>query len=326
MWLVFCVPAVYALQLTAPSSLRITTPEHAARKEAAGEALLELDHTSRQLWNVHVDHPGGKRICKMGNVEILETQDGSDQRTMVFANEEKSAVEAVVECEGTERCADDCSPCPCTAKMDDPSRLGTSYHRVIASQLSALCADAAGTSSRVLLVGLGGSVLTQYLADNCPSMKIDVFEISPDVVSAAQSFFGLRECEANNPGRIGVSTVDAAVGLSQLSNGGEGLMLADGFANGTDAYDAVVIDCFVGEGKIPDACRSRETLEMVRGVLRPGGALLQNAWGRSLQLPVVATDFEKLTEDYLSVFSQFEDVHVPMPPKIDFVHILKGVK
>merc|ERR1719421_348005 len=117
--------------------------------------------------------------------------------------------------------------------MDEPSRLGTSYHRVIASQLSAVCEQ----PSRVLLVGLGGSVLTQYLADNCPKMNIDVFEISPDVVSAAQNFFGLRECEERNPGRIGVSTVDAAFGLSQLASGGEGLELADGFVNGTDTYD-----------------------------------------------------------------------------------------
>lgn len=316
----FCVPFVLnALQLAAPSPTQVLDT---VVRSSDNHVFLELDSTSRHIWNKHVNHPGGRRICKIGNVEILETQTGTDERTMVFANEEKSAVEAVVECEGEGRCAADCTPCACTAKMDDPSRLGTSYHRVIASQLSSVCME----SSRVLLVGLGGSVLTQYLADNCPEMKIDVFEISPDVVSAAQSFFGLRECREQNPGRIGVSTVDAAVGLSQLSSGGEGLELADGFANGTDAYDAVVIDCFVGEGKIPDACRSRDSLELVRGVLRNGGSLLQNAWGRSLQLPVVAEDFSRLTEDYQSVFSQFEDLHVPMPPQVDFVHILKGTK
>jgi SAM-dependent methyltransferase len=286
---------------------------------------LALESTSRRLWNVGVNHPGGRRICKIGNVEILETSAGADQRTMLFANEEHSAVVAVVECEGAseERCATDCTPCPCAAKMDGPSRLGTNYHRVIAGQLNGLCS---ADSSRVLLVGLGGSVLTQYLADNCRQMKIDVFEISPDVVSAAQSFFGLRECQELNPGRIGVSTVDAAVGLSQLASGGEGLELADGFVNGTDAYDAVVIDCFVGQGKIPDACRTRETLETVRGILRPGGLLLQNAWGRSLQLAEVAEDFSQLTADYRDVFAHFEDLHVPMPANVDFVHILEGIK
>jgi spermidine synthase len=123
-----------------------------------------------------------------------------------------------------------------------------------------------------------------------------------------------------------VSTVDAAVGLSQLSSGGEGLSLAAGFGNGTDAYDAVVIDCFVGQGKIPDACRTRETLETVRGILRPGGLFLQNVWGRSLQLAEVAEDFSQLTADYRDVFAHFEDLHVPMPANVDFVHILEGIK
>jgi SAM-dependent methyltransferase len=320
MWLFLGVLEAAALQLTAPAQRSALAPNG-----VGDHVFLALNSASGKLWNVKpvVNHPGGRRICKMGNVEVLETSAGSDRRTMVFANEEKSAVEAVVECEGDGRCEADCTPCACTARMESPARLGTNYHRVIATQLATLCG---GGSSRVLLVGLGGSVLTQYLADNCPEMRIDVFEISPDVVEAAQSFFGLRECREQNPGRIGVSTVDAAVGLSELAAGGQGLELAEGFVNGTDAYDAVVIDCFVGEGKIPDACRSRETLDKVRGILRPGGSLLQNAWGRSLQLPEVEQDFSTLTEDYRSAFSQFEDLHVPMPPQVDFVHILKGTK
>jgi spermidine synthase len=196
---------------------------------------------------------------------------------------------------------------------------------VINTRLVPLC----GEPSRVLLVGLGGSVLTQYLADNCPDMKIDNFEISADVVQAAQDFFGLRETQERNPGRVAVSTVDAAEGLTELANGGAGLTLADGLdaSNGThDAYDAVVVDCFVGQGKIPDACRSRDTLELVRTVLKPGGMLLQNSWGRSPQLPEVEEDFSALTADYQSVFSKFESLHVPEPPSVDFVHILVGTK
>jgi spermidine synthase len=98
------------------------------------------------------------------------------------------------------------------------------------------------------------------------------------------------------------------------------------FVKGNEAYDAVVIYCFVGQGKIPDACRTRETLETVRGILRPGGLLLQNAWGRSLQLAEVAEDFSQLTADYRDVFAHFEDLHVPMPANVDFVHILEGIK
>ena len=75
-----------------------------------------------------------------------------------------------------------------------------------------------------------------------------------------------------------------------------------------------------------DACRSRETLESVRTVLRPEGILLQNVWDRSNTLPEVAHDFVELTIDYKTVFPQFEDLRVPMPPGADIVHILKGTK
>ena len=187
---------------------------------------------------------------------------------MVFANSEHSAVEATVECDGAESCAADCTPCPCNAKMDGPASLGSDTNRVINSRLGPACA---APSSRVLLIGLGGSVLTQYLAANCPEMKIDNFEINPDVVAAARDFFGLRETQERNPGRVAVATVDAAVGLADLTSGGGGLELAEGFETGAEAYDAVVIDCFVGQGKIPDACRSRETLDHVRAVRRYGG-------------------------------------------------------
>merc|ERR1719313_2802470 len=246
-----------------------------------------------------------------------------DRRTMVFANSEHSAVEAVLECDSADTsCAADCTPCPCSAKMDGPERLGTPTNRVINTRLVKLCEK----PSRVLLIGLGGSVLTQYLAANCPEMKLDNFEINQDVVDAAENFFGLKETQERNPGRVAVSTVDAAEGLADLTNGGAGLQLADGFTQGAEAYDAVVIDCFVGQGKIPDACRSRETLDHVRAVLRPGGALLQNAWARSPQLPEVERDYSTLTQDYRSVFSKFESLRVPKPAQIDFVNILVGTK
>ena len=70
-------------------------------------------------------------------------------------------------------------------------------------------------------------------------------------------------CKTDDPKRNEFRCT-APSGGSNGRAGARGLELAEGFVNGTDAYDAVVIDCFVGEGKIPDACRSRETLDKVR--------------------------------------------------------------
>ena len=43
-------------------------------------------------------------------------------------------------------------------------------------------------------------------------------------------------------------------------------------------------------GKIPEACRSRATLENARAVLKPQGQLLQNAWDASKTFPEAPPD------------------------------------
>jgi spermidine synthase len=246
-----------------------------------------------------------------------------DERGLRFANEESSGMEAIVECEPAEPCAISCTPCACDPKMESPSQLGTEYHRVINQQLEPLCKR----KSRVLMVGLGGAVLLQYLAKNCPQMSIDAFELSKDVVAAAQNFFGLSLTQERAAGRVAVDVLDGAAGLAHLAKGhGSTLRLADGVA-GPGAYDAVVVDCFSGAGKIPEACRSRATLENARAVLKPQGQLLQNAWDASKTFPEVPEDFAELRADYRDLFRGFQDLRVHMPPSIDIgVHILVGTK
>jgi spermidine synthase len=264
--------------------------------------------------------PRGHKICQVGNVEILQR---GDERGLRFANEERSGMEAIVECEPVEPCAISCTPCACDPKMESPSQLGTEYHRVINQQLEPLCKR----KSRVLMIGLGGAVLLQYLAKNCPQMSIDAFEINKNVVTAAQNFFGLALTQERAAGRVSVSVLDGAVGLAHLlAKDHSDLRLAAGVA-GPGAYDAVVIDCFSGAGKIPEACRSRATLEDARAVLKPHGQLLQNAWDASKTFPEVPEEFAALRADYQEVFQGFQDRHVEMPPSIDIgVHILVGTK
>ena len=42
--------------------------------------------------------------------------------------------------------------------------------------------------------------------------------------------------------------------------------------------------------------------------------------------PEVVHDYMALTIDYQQLFAKYEDLLVPMPPGLEFLHILKGVK
>ena len=50
-------------------------------------------------------------------------------------------------------------------------------------QLGARCSK---ESTRVLMLGLGGGELSQYLLHNCPGMRVDAVELNADVISLAR--------------------------------------------------------------------------------------------------------------------------------------------
>ena len=102
--------------------------------------------TSLRIWNLAAIP--GRLICQIGQVMIYAADpdqmrlDQTFQRTMVFESERGMAVESVVTCDRTSpHCFPDCHPCPCKAKVDDPSLLWSEYHRVITRELEPLCLD-----------------------------------------------------------------------------------------------------------------------------------------------------------------------------------------
>lgn len=245
-------------------------------------------------------------LCQVGKVRVLLGEGNS--RLLQFGDE--CATETEVVCKGTldreSSCQSDCGSCPCD--FDADAKLSASYMRTMFGSMEKLCSSADET--RVLVVGLGGGEFSQYLLHKCPNTRVDAIELSEDVISAARSYFGLKQAEDAFGDRLNVEQADALAALQLRDEG---------------SYDAVVIDCFAGGGIVPESCRSREFAESVRRVLKPSGALLQNMWRMSPGHPRVSSDFKETMATYKDVFQgSVEDIRVPMPIDIDFVSMIKA--
>lgn len=107
----------------------------------------------------------------------------------------------------------------------------------------------------VLCIGMGVGVVPMEFARE--GVRVDVVEINPAVMPVAQKFFDLKPEQLN-------------------------IVIGDGryFVNRCrKAYDAVVLDAFLGDSN-PSHLMTREAFAAMRRVLRPGGVLVINCFGR----------------------------------------------
>ena len=109
----------------------------------------------------------------------------------------------------------------------------------------------------VLLVGLGGGTLAIVMHHYFPEVNIDNVELDPDVVHAAKAYFGFKENK-----RVKVYVRDGRVQTRVLGRGGK-------------RYDMILLDAFRG-GYIPYHLTTREYMEQVKSLLRPGGVVVSN--------------------------------------------------
>mmetsp|Transcript_31960 Transcript_31960/g.72931 ORF Transcript_31960/g.72931 Transcript_31960/m.72931 type:complete len:298 (-) Transcript_31960:19-912(-) len=280
-------------------------------------ACLPSHSDSRLLLRerLHSCPVNGRVICQAGEVTVIAND--ANERLLRFQDE--CATESRVHCEGNlpleaGTCDGNCRECPC--QFDASKGLSANYMQTMFQQLAPVCSNAG--SSRILMIGLGGGELPQYLLKHCSQMSVEAVELNPAVIDAARRFFGLTAAEAaeenaENP-RLVVEHGDAEAavrGRLQKSLHGQ--------------YDAVLIDCFAGHGDVPETCRSERLAEGVRGLLKPGGLLLQNIWDFSPNHPEVAQAFSNTVGLYSKVFGdQLRVIDVPMPPRIAWVKVLRG--
>jgi spermidine synthase len=106
----------------------------------------------------------------------------------------------------------------------------------------------------ILLVGLGGGVLTNYVGRFLPEAQIDSVEIDPGVIDTAKTWFGVKEAE-----RMRVVESDGRVFLNRNRR----------------LYDVALIDAYIG-GSVPFHLMTKEFYTLLKRRLAPGGAAVFN--------------------------------------------------
>jgi spermidine synthase len=107
---------------------------------------------------------------------------------------------------------------------------------------------------KILMLGLGGGSISTYLGRFMPEAAITTVEIDPGVISAAKSYFGLRETE-----RMRYRAGDGRVFLTRSN----------------ELYDLILLDAYRG-GYVPFHLLTREFYTLVKQRLAPGGAAAFN--------------------------------------------------
>merc|ERR1719324_468400 len=147
---------------------------------------------------------------------------------------------------------DTCDDASCVADVAATVKdQGAGYIRSMAGTMALLPQDRKDT--RFLTVGLGAGTLAMLLQSKFPGAKQTVVELSPEVVSAAKCF--------------GAGALDIVTG--------DGRQYIDGAEEG--AYDAVLIDVFDGDDKVPGCFTTGEFFQSASRKLKAGGVLVMNA-------------------------------------------------
>lgn len=162
-----------------------------------------------------------------------------------------------------------------TVKVGDPDRLELRYTRVMPVALAAV-----DKPKRILIVGLGGGSIPNFLHKYYPDTHIDVVDIDPVVVEVAKKYFGFREDKT-----LRVHVADGRAFIEKCEK----------------PYDMIFLDAY-GAENIPYALATREFLQAVRKAVTPKGVVVTNLWSRSSNRL-----YDSMVRTYIDVF---DEVHV----------------
>jgi predicted membrane-bound spermidine synthase len=124
------------------------------------------------------------------------------------------------------------------------------------------------TPKNILMLGLGGGSISTYLGRFLPDAAVTTVEIDPGVITAAKTYFGLRETQ-----RMRYRAGDGRVFLNR----------------NRELYDLILLDAYRG-GYVPFHLLTREFYTLVKERLAPGGAAAFNVHdGNKLYASTVKT-------------------------------------
>lgn len=159
-----------------------------------------------------------------------------------------------------------------------PLHLEHEYTRVSVIGLALMPPD-----GRILFVGLGGGAMPMYARQILPAAIIDVVEIDPVIVEAAQQYFGFEPDD-----RMTVHTGDGRAFIERASPG---------------TYDLIVLDAF-SDDEVPYSLTTRQFLDAVRATLTSDGVVVSNLW-------TAASAYPSMLATYAAVFDQVHLLRVP---------------
>ncbi len=133
--------------------------------------------------------------------------------------------------------------------LADPDDLPLRYTQVMTVALAY-----PETPKNILMLGLGGGSIPIYLGRSLPESSITTVEIDPGVISAAKTYFGIRETP-----RMRYRDADARVFLNR----------------NPERYDLILVDAYRG-GYVPVHLLTREFYALLKQRLEPGGAVAFN--------------------------------------------------
>lgn len=162
--------------------------------------------------------------------EVVVTQAGS-VRTMYFVQGDRWLIESQLD-------------------LERPHALSLSVFRSMRASLLLQPAP-----KRVLMVGLGGGQLSNFLFARLPGVEIDAVDIDPEVVRLARKYFELPDDR-----RYRTHVGDGRLFVEQSER---------------PDTDLLILDAFRGTS-VPYHLRTRQFHSACRARLRPGGALVAN--------------------------------------------------
>ncbi len=166
----------------------------------------------------------------------------------------------------------------------DPVRLTLPYSQMMMAALSLHPAPRRG-----LILGHGGGSLAKWLARHWPRLELDVVEMDPMVVNAAERFFGYRA-----PGNHHVHVEDARVFLTRAAA----------------RYDIIWMDVFTRH-QIPFHLTTTEFFAELKRRLTPAGVVAVNL--ASSDSPLDQARAEAVMATMMTSFPHVEAYRIPGP-------------
>jgi len=114
---------------------------------------------------------------------------------------------------------------------------------------------------KILMLGLGGGSISNFLHHRFPKARLDVVEVDPKVIKLCKKFFYLREAE-----NYQLHAMDARIFVQNQ--------------RGKNSYDLILLDVFKS-GSIPYHLKTKEFYRQLVDILSPEGVVASNLYGKS---------------------------------------------